>query len=55
MATIDIYCENTQTVKAYPLGITLEEIKNDLQIELENPVCGALVNNKVKELRNNFV
>ena len=50
MATIDIYCENTQTVKAYPLGITLEEIKNDLQIELENPVCGALVNNKVKEL-----
>ena len=50
MRTIDIYCENTNTVKAYPLGITLEEIKNDLQIELDNPVYGALVNHKVKEL-----
>lgn len=50
MTTIDIYCENTNTVKSYPLGVTLEEIKNDLQIKLKNPVCGALVNNKVKEL-----
>lgn len=48
--TIQIHCENTNSVKSYPLGITLEEIKNDLGIELENPVCGALVNNKVKEL-----
>ncbi len=50
MRTIDIYCENTNTVKTYPLGISLEEIKNDLQIELDNPVYGALVNHKVKEL-----
>ncbi len=48
--TVDIYCENTNTVKAYPIGVTLEEIKEDLGIELDNPVCGALVNNKVKEL-----
>jgi len=50
MKTIDIYCENNNTVKAYPLGTTLEEIRNDLQIKLANPVCGALVNHKVKEL-----
>ncbi len=48
--TVDIYCINTNSVKAYPLGITLEEIKKDLGIECDNSVCGALVNNKVKEL-----
>jgi uridine kinase len=50
MIKIDIYCENTGTLKSYPLGTTLEEIKNDLQIKLKNPVCGAIVNHKVKEL-----
>jgi uridine kinase len=48
--TVDIYCENNNIVKSYPLGITLEEIKNDLGVKLDNPICGALVNNKVKEL-----
>ncbi|PTN07894.1 nucleoside kinase [Mangrovibacterium marinum] len=48
--TIDIYCENTNTVTAYPVGITLEEIRDDLGVQLDNPICGALVNNKVKEL-----
>ncbi|RKD86025.1 nucleoside kinase [Mangrovibacterium diazotrophicum] len=48
--TIDIYCENNNTVQAYPLGTTLEEVKDDLGIQLDNPICGALVNNKVKEL-----
>lgn len=47
---IEIYCENTETAKEYPLATTLEEIKNDLGIELKNPVCGALVNHKIKEL-----
>ncbi|MDX9880747.1 MAG: nucleoside kinase [Prolixibacteraceae bacterium] len=50
MKTIEIFCENNGQKKEYPLGITLEEIKNDLQIKLDNPVCGALVNHKVKEL-----
>lgn len=50
MRTIDIYCENTNTVKAFPIGTSLEEIKNDLKIKLTNPVYGALVNHKVKEL-----
>ncbi len=50
MGTVDIYCENTKTVKTYPIGTTLEEIKVDLGINLDNPICGALVNHKVKEL-----
>ena len=50
MANIDIYCENTNTLKSYPLGVTLKEIRDDLQIKLKNPVLGAIVNNKVKEL-----
>ena len=50
MKTIEIYCENNQTYRSYPLGTTLEEIKDDLQVKLKNPICGALVNHKVKEL-----
>jgi uridine kinase len=50
MTTIDIYCENTNTSKSYPLGVTLKEIRDDLQIKLKNSVLGAIVNNKVKEL-----
>lgn len=50
MKTVEIYCENNQVTKAYPLGTTLDQIKEDLQIDLKNPVCGALVNHKVKEL-----
>lgn len=50
MKTIDIYCVNTNTKRTYPLGITLMEIKDDFQVKLENPILGALVNNKVKEL-----
>ena len=50
MTNIDIYCENTDILKSYPLGVTLKEIRDDLQIKLKNPVLGAIVNNKVKEL-----
>ena len=50
MQTIEIYCENNELRKEYPLGVTLEEIKNDLGIKLDSPVVGALVNHKVKEL-----
>jgi len=34
----------------YPVGVTLSEIREDLQIKLHNPVIGALVNNRVKEM-----
>lgn len=50
MNTIDIYCINNGVKKAYPVGVSLEEIRNDLQIKLKNPVIGALVNNRVKEM-----
>ncbi|MDD2303305.1 MAG: nucleoside kinase [Prolixibacteraceae bacterium] len=55
MNTIDIYCVNTGEKRVYPMGITLEEIKDDFQVKLDNPILGALVNNKVKELSFVFV
>ena len=50
MTTFDIYCVNTSTKRTYPIGVTLMDIKNDFDINLKNPIIGALVNNKVKEL-----
>lgn len=55
MNTIDIYCVNSGTKKTYPLGVTLMEIKDDFEVKLKNPIIGALVNNKVKELSFVFV
>lgn len=55
MNTIDIYCVNTGEKRVYPLGISLEEIKDDFDVKLENPILGALVNHKVKELSFVFV
>ena len=55
MNTIDIYCVNTGTKKTYPLGVTLMDIKSDFEVKLKNPVVGALVNNRVKELSFVFV
>jgi len=55
MNTIDIYCVNTGEKRIYPIGITLEEIKDDFQVKLDNSIFGALVNNKVKELSFVFV
>ncbi|MDP2338226.1 MAG: nucleoside kinase [Bacteroidota bacterium] len=55
MSTIDIYCVNTGARKTYPLGVTLMDVKDDFQFKLDNPIIGALVNNKVKELSFVFV
>jgi uridine kinase len=55
MNTIDIYCINTGEKRVYPLGVTLMEIKDDFRVKLDNPIVGALVNNKVKELSFVFV
>jgi len=55
MNTIDIYCVNTGEKRVYPLGVSLEEIKDDFAVKLDNPILGALVNNKVKELSFVFV
>lgn len=50
MRTIKIFCENNQISKNYPLGITVQEIANDMGIKMEFTLCGALVNNKVRSL-----
>jgi uridine kinase len=55
MNTIDIYCINTGEKRSYPLGVSLMDIKDDFKVELANPIIGALVNNKVKELSFIFV
>lgn len=55
MSTIDIYCINTGEKRKYPLGVSLMDIKGDFDLDLENPILGALVNNKVKELSFVFV
>lgn len=55
MNTVDIYCINTGEKRVYPLGVTLAEIKDDFNVRMDNPILGALVNNKVKELSFVFV
>lgn len=49
---IEILCLNNQTAtaKRFPLGTSLSEIAEELNINLQYPILGALVNNKVKEL-----
>lgn len=50
MKNVEVFCRNTGTTKEYPLGTSLLEISNDLNIKTENRVCGAIVNNQVREL-----
>lgn len=47
---IEIICENTGCRNQYPIGTTLGEIAEDVDVHLKNPIVGALVNNKLKEL-----
>ncbi|HKM93978.1 MAG TPA: hypothetical protein VJY41_10020 [Prolixibacteraceae bacterium] len=50
MRLIEIYCENNQQFSSFPLGTTMKEIADALGIKSDFPICGALVNNKVREL-----
>jgi uridine kinase len=50
MKQVEILCKNSGRKCFYPMGITLEEIARDQDIKLKTRVCGALVNNKLKEL-----
>ncbi len=50
MKQVEIFCINTNTTHFYPLGTSLLEISQDLKIETENRVCGAIVNHQVREL-----
>ncbi len=51
---IQIICQNNSTIKEYPLGTTLSQIADMQNIELEYPILGAFVNNKLKELTYNI-
>ncbi len=50
MKQVEIFCINTNSTHTYPLGTSLLEISQDLNIQLKNRVCGAIVNHQVKEL-----
>ena len=50
MKSVKIFCQNTQTTHSYELGTSLLEISRDLNIQMKNTVCGAIVNHQVKEL-----
>lgn len=50
MKQVEIYCLNTKSTHFYPLGTSLLDISLDLNIQLKNRVCGAIVNHQVKEL-----
>jgi len=47
---VTIYCKNTKSYHTYPLGISLTEIYQDLNIRLQYPVMAARVNYKVEDL-----
>lgn len=47
---IEIICQNTGQRKKYPIGTTLKEISEDMQINTGKPIIGAMVNNTLKEL-----
>jgi len=47
---VTIYCKNTKSYHNYPIGISLIEIYNDLNIELKYQVMAARVNYKVEDL-----
>jgi len=47
---ITIFCKNTKSYHDYPLGTSLLEIYNDLNIKLPFPVVAARVNYKVEAL-----
>lgn len=48
--SIKIFIENNQTTHEYPLGTSLHEIALDQKIDTGNPILGAMVNHKLKEL-----
>ena len=50
MKQVEIFCKNTGTFHSYPMGTSLLEISQDLKIKDDHCVCGAIVNNQVREL-----
>jgi len=50
MRQVEIFCKNTGTFHSYPMGTSLLDISKDLKIGNGFCVCGAIVNNQVREL-----
>ena len=50
MKKIEIFCANTGSSEFFPLGTTLAEIAQSMNIKLEGAICGAYVNHRVKPL-----
>lgn len=50
MKEVEIFCKNTGAYHSYPMGTSLLEISSYLKIKDDHCVCGAIVNNQVKEL-----
>ncbi|MCU4177581.1 nucleoside kinase [Carboxylicivirga sp. N1Y90] len=48
--TVHIKCLNNNTSKCYPLGTSLKDVAEDMQIQLANPIIGAFSNNRLKDL-----
>ena len=42
--TVEIFCENTQEKRSYPLGTQLLDIYKDMQLQLKYPAIVAKVN-----------
>lgn len=47
---VTIYCKNNATYKTYPVGISLLEIYEDLNVQLKYQVVAARVNKKMEDL-----
>lgn len=50
MKKIEIFCVNTGNSEFFPLGTTLAEIAQTMNIKLEGIICGAYVNHRVKPM-----
>jgi len=48
--SINIKCLNNNQQKEYPLGTTLQQVAEDMNIKLQNPILGAYVNNTISDL-----
>ncbi len=48
--TIEVYIEELDITKTYPLGISLSDIVADIYKNTEYPILGAMVNNQLREL-----
>lgn len=49
--TVRIYCKNTNEFRDFPVGVTLLDIYNELEVQTPYLVVSAKVNNKVEGLR----